>query len=58
MAKESIEERELRLLQGSIKGSINATEVQFHKERYEKKKRIREIERKEKAKKKRKKKKV
>jgi hypothetical protein len=58
MAKESIEEKELRLLQSLIKSSINATEVQFHKERYEKKKRIREIERKEKAKKKRKKKKV
>ena len=55
MSKESIEERELRLLQSLIKSSINATEVQFHKEQYEKKKRIREIERKEKAKKKRKK---
>ena len=55
MAKESIEERELRLLQSLIKSSINATEVQFHKERYEKRKRLRESERKEKAKKKRKK---
>ena len=48
MAKESEEERELRLLQSLIKSSINATEVQFHKERYEKKKRIRETERKNK----------
>ena len=42
MAKESIEKRELRLLQSLIKSSINATEVQFHKERYDKKKRLRE----------------
>ena len=42
MAKESEEERELRLLQSLIKSSINATEVQFHIERFEKKKRIRE----------------
>jgi len=49
MAKETIEERELRLLQSLIKSSINATEVQFHKEQYEKKKRIREIKRKKKV---------
>jgi hypothetical protein len=50
MAKESIEERELRRLQQQIKGSISATEVKFHKERYEKKKRIREKDKEEKRK--------
>jgi len=43
MAKETIEERELRKLKNVIMATRNPTEVQFHKELYEKGKRIREI---------------
>lgn len=50
MAKESIEDRELCRLNSAIRGSTSQTEVLFHKERYERQKRLREIkkERKEK----------
>jgi len=44
MAKESIDERELRILKSLIMSSMNATEVQFHKELYKRRKRGRDRE--------------